>query len=256
MSLTIALAGKGGVGKTTVAGLLVRYMTEKNLRPILAVDADSNANLNEVLGLPEPPTLGDAREEMKSIGAQQPNMTKDMLIEMRVNEALVEEKDFDLLVMGRPEGPGCYCAANAVLTASLESLLDNYPYIVIDNEAGMEHLSRVVAKRIDHLIVVSDPSRRALVTAGRILELVRSLPLSLGSHYLIVNQVPDGRLSDEAEGVIAGAGLNLIGVIPDDEVLAQMDAQGQPIVKELPDSSPVVRAAWKVFDGLKLGEAP
>ena len=198
MTTTIAMAGKGGVGKTTITGLLVRYMKDNGLTPVLAVDADSNANLHEVMGLEEPPTLGDAREEMKSIGAQAPGaMTKDMLIEMRVNQALVEETGYDLLVMGRPEGPGCYCAANTVLSASLDKLLNNYPYIVIDNEAGLEHLSRVVAKTIDILIIVSDPSRRSVETAIRVRDLVKSLPIQLGTDYLIVNQVQKGELPEQ-----------------------------------------------------------
>jgi len=252
MSMTIALAGKGGVGKTTVAGLLVRYLIEKGLKPVLAVDADANANLNEVLGLPEPPTLGQAREEMKSIGLQQSSMTKDMFIQMRVNEALVEEKDFDLLVMGRPEGPGCYCAANSLLAASLEKLLDNYPYIVVDNEAGMEHLSRVVAKRIDLLLIVSDPSRRSVKTAGRILDLVKSLPLSLGRAGLIINLALDGQVADESRDLAAQAGLELLGALPSDPELARMDAQGQPTARDLPEENPVVAAARGIFDRLEL----
>ncbi len=253
MSLTIALAGKGGVGKTTVAGLLIRYLKERGLTPVLAVDADSNANLNEVLGLEEPPTMGDAREEMKSVGAQNPNMTKDMLIEMRVNQALVEEEGYDLLVMGRPEGPGCYCAANTVLAASLEKLINNYPYLVIDNEAGMEHMSRLVAKDVDDLIIVSDPSRRSLATAVRIRDLGRSLPMSIGREHLIVNQAPGGELSEEARKFIAEAGLELLGVIPADDHLAELDAAGEPTSIRLPADSPVIKAAFEAFDGLGLG---
>jgi len=253
MTKTIALAGKGGVGKTTLSGLLVRYLKERNLTPVLAVDADSNANLNEVLGLDPPPTLGDAREEMKSVGAQAPgSMTKDMLIEMRVNQALVEETGYDMLVMGRPEGPGCYCAANTVLAASLEKLLGNYRYIVIDNEAGMEHLSRVVAKRIDILVIVSDSSRRSLDTAFRIRDLARSLPIQVGREGLIVNQVPEGRLPQASLERIEEAGLELLAVVPADEHLAELDAAGRPTAKELPAQGPVVRAAFEGFDRLSL----
>ncbi len=252
MPSTIALAGKGGVGKTTVAGLLVRYLTEKKLTPVLAVDADANANLNEVLGLDEPPTLGDAREEMKSVSAQNPSLTKDMFIEMRVNQALVEEDGFDLLVMGRPEGPGCYCAANSLLTASLEKLLDNYPYIVVDNEAGMEHLSRLVTKAIDVLIIVSDPSRRSLETAVRIRDLARSLPLKVGQEWLVVNQALEGRLPAGAEELVQNAGLKLLGVLPQDQDLAALDAAGQATARDLPPDSPVVKKAVEMFDRLGL----
>ena len=253
MSKTIAMAGKGGVGKTTITGLLVRYLKEKGLTPVLAVDADSNANLHEVLGLDQPPTLGDAREEMKSVGAQAPGaMTKDMLIEMRVNQALVEETGYDMLVMGRPEGPGCYCAANTVLSASLDKLLDNYPFIVIDNEAGLEHLSRVVAKRIDILIIVSDPSRRSIETAIRVRDLVKSLPIELGRDFLIVNQAPGGKLPQPTLARLEEAGMNLLAVIPDDEELAHLDAGGEPTAVRLGDDSPVVKAAFEGFAGLGL----
>jgi len=254
MSLTIALAGKGGVGKTTVAGLLIRYLKEEGLTPVLAVDADSNANLNEVLGLEEPPTLGDAREEMKTVSAQNPSLTKDMFIEMRVNQALVEERDFDLLVMGRPEGPGCYCAANSLLTASLEKLLDNYPYIVVDNEAGLEHLSRVVSKKIDILIVVSDPSRRSLETAGRVRELARSLPIDLGREWLVVNQALNGQLPAASQDKITSLGLKLLGIMPADQELAELDAAGRPLAVELGPDNPVVKAAFQAFDQLGLGK--
>lgn len=252
MSTTIALAGKGGVGKTTTAGLLVRYLTEKGLTPVLAVDADSNANLNEVMGLEEPPTLGDAREEMKSLGAQNPNMTKDMLIEMRVNQALVEEEGYDLLVMGRPEGPGCYCAANTVLTSTLEKLIPNYPYLVIDNEAGMEHMSRLVAKNIDALIIVSDPSRRSLQTALRIRDLGRQLPMTIDREGLIVNQVPGGELPEASRKMIEEGGLEILGVIPADDELAQLDADGEPTAVKLAADSPVVKSAFEAFDKLEL----
>ena len=253
MTTTIAMAGKGGVGKTTITGLLVRYMKDNGLTPVLAVDADSNANLHEVMGLEEPPTLGDAREEMKSIGAQAPGaMTKDMLIEMRVNQALVEETGYDLLVMGRPEGPGCYCAANTVLSASLDKLLNNYPYIVIDNEAGLEHLSRVVAKTIDILIIVSDPSRRSVETAIRVRDLVKSLPIQLGKDYLIVNQVPKGELPEQTRTRIEEAGMNLLAVIPADDELATLDAEGEPTAVRLEDNSAVVKAAFEGFEKLGL----
>jgi CO dehydrogenase maturation factor len=254
MSLTIAMAGKGGVGKTTLTGLLVRYLKEKGRGPVLAVDADANANLNEVLGLTTPPTLGEAREEMKSVGAQAPGaMTKDVLIQMRVNQALVEEEGYDLLVMGRPEGPGCYCAANAVLSASLDKLLDNYPYIVIDNEAGLEHLSRVVAKRIDILLIVSDPSRHSLETAVRVRDLVDSLPIFLGHAYVLVNRVPGGELPAESKDVLDKARVELLAVLPDDPEVARLDAAGEPTAVRLPADNPVVKAADEGFGRLGLG---
>ncbi|MGD9077773.1 MAG: AAA family ATPase, partial [Desulfobacterales bacterium] len=145
MPYSIALAGKGGTGKTTTAGLLIKYLLKKNKTPILAVDADCNANLNEVLGVDITDTLGNAREEMKK-GDVPSGMTKDIFMEMKLEEALVESEGYDLVVMGQPEGAGCYCAANTLLTNFLERLSDQYPYIVMDNEAGMEHISRLTTK--------------------------------------------------------------------------------------------------------------
>jgi CO dehydrogenase maturation factor len=142
MPFAIALAGKGGTGKTTVAGLLIKYLVQTEMTPVLAVDADSNANLNEVLGLEVSDTLGNAREEMKK-GIVPNGMTKDIFMSMKLEQAIVEDDGFDLIVMGQPEGPGCYCAANTLLTGFLDKLTGNYPYVVIDNEAGMEHISRL-----------------------------------------------------------------------------------------------------------------
>jgi len=169
-AFTIALAGKGGTGKTTIGGLLVRFLKEHGMIPILAVDADANANLNEVLGLAIRDTLGEAREMMKT--DVPPGMTKDLYMEMKVQQALVEAEGFDLIVMGRPEGPGCYCAANSLLSKFIERLVKNYAYLVIDNEAGMEHLSRLTTRDIDLLLVVSDASRRGIQAARRIYDLV------------------------------------------------------------------------------------
>jgi len=180
------MAGKGGTGKTTLAGLLVRYLIEHKMTPVLAVDADSNANLNEVLGLELTSTLGDAREQMKTKVPQ--GMTKDVYMEIKTEEALVESKGFDLIAMGQPEGQGCYCAANTILTGILEKLLNNYKYIVIDNEAGMEHMSRLTTNNIDLLLIVTDASRRGVQAARRIMELADSLNLVIARKFLIINQ--------------------------------------------------------------------
>ena len=171
MSLIVGIAGKGGTGKTTLAGMAVRYLSKVGKVPILAVDAYSNANLADVLGMTYDRTLSDAREEMKTTVGDV-SITKDTLIEMRTQQAIVEGDDFDLVVMGQPEGSGCYCAANAVLSGVLEKTFKNYPYQVIDNEAGMEHISRLTAKYMDIFYVVSDASRRGLTAALRIWRLV------------------------------------------------------------------------------------
>ena len=163
----MAVAGKGGVGKTTIGGMLVRYLLEELKEgPVLAVDADPNSNLNEVLGLQVASTIGQARELMKKEVPE--GMTKDVWFEYKVHESIVEGKGFDLLVMGRPEGPGCYCAANSLAKQSIDALKGNYPFVVVDNEAGMEHMSRLVTQDVDHLFVISDPTPRGLLTAKRI----------------------------------------------------------------------------------------
>ena len=251
MGFNIAVAGKGGVGKTTTAGLLVRYLVEKGETPVLAVDADSNANLNEVLGLTVESTLGDAREEMKSTSAQNPSMTKDMFIEIKVNQALVAAEGFDLIAMGRPEGAGCYCAANHLLTACMDKLADNYKYLVIDNEAGMEHISRVTTARMDLLLVVSDPSRRALTAAQRVAELAKDMKVLAGPCYLVLSMVR-GEPSPELLKAVEELGLKLAGWLPDDEELAGWDLGGKPI-SQLPADNPVVQAAYGIFDRVVLG---
>ena len=251
MATNIAVAGKGGVGKTTIAGLFVRYLVDKGLTPVLAVDADSNANLNEVLDLEVETTLGDAREEMKSISAQNPNMTKDMLIEMRVNQSLVEAKGFDLIAMGRPEGAGCYCAANNLLTASMDALSKNYKYLVIDNEAGMEHISRVTTARIDLLLAISDPSRRSLTAAKRVIDLAKEMKVLSGQSYLVLTMVR-GEPAPELLKAVEDMGLNLAGWVPDDDELAGWDLSGKPI-SQLPAGNPVVVSANDIFDRVMQG---
>jgi CO dehydrogenase maturation factor len=246
MGLTFALAGKGGTGKTTLAGLLVRYLVEHDLKPVLAVDADANANLNEVLGQEVEITLGDAREEMKT--TQSVSMTKDQLIEMRVNQALIESDGYDLIVMGRPEGAGCYCAANSVLSSVLDQLSTNYPYVVMDNEAGLEHISRIIRKSIDHMLIVTDPTRRGILTAGRIKELTQSLPMAVGATHLILNQVRSEDLS-KMEQMAAEQGLEVLGSIPADDELMDWDLEGKPTTQLSPDN-PAVAAAFVLFDKL------
>ncbi len=246
---TIAMAGKGGTGKTTLAGLLVRFLLEQDMTPILAVDADSNTNLNEVLGLTVEETLGEAREMMKKdvpVG-----MTKDMWMEMKVEQSLVEANGFDLIVMGRPEGPGCYCAANNLLSKFIERLMGNYPYLVVDNEAGMEHFSRLTTKAIDLLLVVSDPSRRGILSARRIYDLVDELGIRVGRKFLLVNQY-----RDKLESLVAKQteifDPNSVSTIPEDDLIYQFDLEGKPTV-QLPPESVALQAANEIFAKLLTG---
>ena len=245
MPYSIALAGKGGSGKTTMAGLLIKYLVKKSKTPILAVDADCNANLNEVLGLEVKDTIGNAREEMKK-GVVPGGMTKDIFMEMKLEEAMVEAPGYDLIVMGQPEGAGCYCAANTLLAGFMERLAGNYPFLVMDNEAGMEHISRLTTKDVDILLIVTDTSRRGLQAAVRIEELARSLNIGVGKSYVVINQVKN-TLSAKALEVIKDAGLELAGSVPDDDTIYEYDFNGRPTI-EMPEDSPSVRAAFKIFE--------
>ena len=245
MPFSIALAGKGGTGKTTLAGLLIKYLVKTDRTPILAVDADSNANLNEVCGLEVTDTLGNAREEMRK-GIVPSGMTKDIFMNMKLQQAVVEDDGFDLIVMGRPEGPGCYCAANTLLTGFLEKLTGNYPYIVMDNEAGMEHISRLTTNNVDIILITSDTSRRALQAAIRINDLAKDLNIGVSKSYLIINQVKETP-SDTILNIIKEKGLELAGTIPEDNEVYEYDLNGRPTI-ELPEDNTAVLAAYEIFD--------
>lgn len=244
MPFSIALAGKGGTGKTTIAGLLVKYLSTTGRTPILAVDADANANLNEVLGLEITDTLGQAREDMKK-GEVPSGMTKDVFISMRLEQAVIETNAYDLIVMGQPEGAGCYCAANTLLTNCLERLTSNYAYLVVDNEAGMEHISRLTTRDMDVLLIVSDSSRRGLQAALRIYELARRLNIGIKRSCLVINQIKDAAAAD-ALAEIQADGLEMAGIVPDDRAVYEFDLEGRPIV-DIPPENAAVQAAFEIF---------
>lgn len=249
MSFQIAMAGKGGTGKTTVAALVIRYLVEKGLKPVLAVDADANSNLNEMLGVRVHKVVGDAREEMKT---QVPTgMTKETYMELKVQEALVESDGFDLIVMGRPEGPGCYCYANTLLCKYLDILQKNYPYVVVDNEAGLEHISRLNQQDVDLMLVVMDPTKRGLLTAERVKDLIQELKIKVNRLKVIVNRCPAG-LDPKLEEELRARGLDLGGVIPSDPNVTEFDLRGRPML-ELPQDSPALVAVYGILEEL-LGE--
>jgi CO dehydrogenase maturation factor len=246
VSYTVALGGKGGTGKTTIAGLLIRYMIENGMKPVLAIDADSNSNLNDVLGVELAETLSNAREMMKTDVPT--GMTKDIYMEMKVEESLVEGNGYDLVAMGQPEGPGCYCAANNLLSSLIERLMKNYKYLVVDNEAGMEHFSRLTQKDVDLLLLVSDPSRRGLTAACRIAQLVRSLPIRVDKTFLLVNQL-EKKPASWPQDVLETFGEEHVKVLPADPLLAQFDFEGKPTVT-LPDDAPIVKSSNELFKEL------
>lgn len=244
MAYIIGLAGKGGTGKTTISALLVKYLVEKGKTPVLAVDADANANFNDVLGLTVEETLGDAREEMKTGVAT--GMTKDVFMEMKLEQAVVEAQGYDLIVMGRPEGAGCYCAANTLLTQYLDRLINNYAYIVVDNEAGMEHISRMTTNNIDLLLVVSDTTRRGIQSAGRIFELTGELSLEIGQKHLVINMVREGQ-EERVEKTVRDNHMTLTGMIPADDEIEDFDLEGRPTI-ELGQGNRALDAAYAIFD--------
>ncbi len=244
-----AFAGKGGVGKTTVSGMLIRYLVERRKDgPVLAVDADPNANLNEVLGIRSYATIGEAREMMKE--AVPSGMTKETWMELKVHESLVESRGFDLLVMGRPEGQGCYCAANTLVKKHIDILKDNYFYIVVDNEAGMEHMSRLVTQDVDHLFVISDATSRGLLTARRILELAGELDLRIGCKHTIVNRVGPGH--EGLARLAAERGVEVNGIIRDDPSLFAMDAEGGNVFSI--ENGVALHDAYDVFEKILKGK--
>jgi CO dehydrogenase maturation factor len=257
MTTTIALAGKGGTGKTSVASLLIKYLIARGVPSILAIDADPSANLNLALGLPLDETIGDIREEMlaqvnPTNGAikTNPGMTKFDYLDYQIEYALVEGDDVDLLAMGRPEGPGCYCAVNHILRDIIDRRGRNYDYVVIDNEAGMEHLSRRTTRDVNALFVVTDPTVRGVVAAGRIAELRNELDINIANAYLIVNRV-QGALTPALQAAVDAVGIPLGGIIPADPLVTQLDADGEPLVN-LPADSAMVKAVWEIAEKTSL----
>ena len=256
MGHVIAVSGKGGVGKTTLCGLLIQYLCENGKHPVLAVDADANANLNEVLGVEPEITLGELREEIERAGVdpryQIPSgMTKQAYLEMRLSDAIVEEDDYDLMVMGRTQGQGCYCFVNGLVQTQIQKLQSNYPYVVVDNEAGMEHISRGLIPTMEIAILVSDCSRRGVQAAGRIAALMKELNFKPKTVGLIVNRAPEGKLDAGTMEEVEKQGLTLLGVVPQDQDVYQYDCDGKPIVR-LPKDSPVRSALHDIVQKLGL----
>ena len=241
MPHTIAVAGKGGVGKTTTCGMLTDYMCKKRRGPVLVVDADANSNLNEVLGVEVETSLGAIREEMANAelkGTIPKGMTKADYAEMKFNSALIEDDDFDMLVMGRTQGKGCYCYVNGVLKSQVDKYAKNYSYIVMDNEAGLEHVARGTLPHVDTRLLISDCSRRGIQAAARVAEMIDEMDLKPGKLGLIVNRAPNGVLDDGIKAEIEKHGLKLFGVLPQDEAVYRCDCEGTPSAK-LPDTDPV-----------------
>lgn len=246
MSKVIAFAGKGGVGKTTVASLVLHYLNTSGKSPVLAVDADPNSNLGETLGLEVPSTIGDIRETyMKDPQGVPSGMDKVNYLETLVEQALIEKPAFDLLVMGRQEGQGCYCMVNNILNNFTEKLSAHYKYMVVDNEAGMEHLSRRTSGKVDMLFLVTDYSLRGLRAVRRINTMLESLKLDVKNLAIVVTRGPD-QLSDAFMTEVNEIGLPIAGIIPHDPALLEFDMEQRSLL-ELPDDSLSVTAVKKLM---------
>jgi CO dehydrogenase maturation factor len=252
---TIAIAGKGGTGKTTVAALLIKFLLQKGL--VLAVDADPSTNLSQALGLPldDTKTVGRIREKMAedvSKDRLSPDIAKPEYLFSRIVESLIESKGFDLLSIGRPEGPGCYCASNEFLRASLDKLVKDYKYnyIVMDCEAGMEHISRQTTRDVDVLLIMSDPTIKGVTTAARMKKLIEEMRSNVGKVGLVINRVR-GELSPEMKKAIDESGLQIIAVIPEDPDMAGLEMKGRPVA-ELPERSPLQLKVKEIVEGLRL----
>ena len=252
MNTTIAVAGKGGTGKTTVAALLAKLLAKRGT--VLVIDADPSTNLHMALGVEPPEAIGDIREDLLPArrGSVPEGMSRPDYMMLRFREAVVETTELDLLAMGRPEGPGCYCAANNILRLAVDRLGDAYDYVLIDNEAGMEHISRQTTRDIQILILTSDPTVRGITAAGRTQELLGELRTNVGQVCLVVNRV-NGALPPEIVKTIRAQGLRLLATIPADAAVEDLDARGRPLV-ELPPSSPVQKAVRKLAQEVGLIE--
>jgi CO dehydrogenase maturation factor len=243
MSLHIALAGKGGTGKTTVASLLIRYLIEENKGTILAVDADPNSTLNCALGVQINRTISDIFNEARKIETADNEARGNYIKERLLEDGLTRTGRYDLLVVGTPQDAGCYCIPMSILKHNMELLDTEYDYMVIDDEAGMEYLSREVIRNVDIMLIISDPTVKGVRTAGRIRELARSLHLDVGKAYLVVTKTADPA---PLQGEIADTGLELLGTIPFDELLANFDLNDRPLMELSPDS-PAVQAGRELF---------
>ncbi len=251
---TIALAGKGGTGKTTISALIIRYLTEERNGSILAIDADPSSNLNMVLGVEVETTVGDIREGMLTLvqssgalaGSMPGGMSKHEYLDYQIQMALVEDERVDLLAMGRPEGPGCYCAANQMLRVIMDRIEKQYKYVVIDNEAGMEHLSRRTTRDVDVLLLVTDPTQRGLIAAQHMREMVPELDIGVSCVYLVINRLR-GEMPEPLAQAVERTGLELLGTVPEDAAMAEFEFAGRPLV-ELPAETAVYRAVREIAE--------
>jgi CO dehydrogenase maturation factor len=252
MTVTIAVAGKGGVGKTAISAILVDFLSNKGA--VLAVDADPSTNLSDALGVSVTGTVGRTRERMTDEikgGRLTMAVSKQEILDARIHESLVETDRFDLLAMGRPEGPGCYCAANHMIRFSIDKLAKAYDYVIMDCEAGLEHISRQTTQDIDYLLAVTDPTMRGLNTCIRLQQLSREIRTNIkGGVLLVVNRLRNG-LPGEFKEAVDKSGLLLFATIPEDFNISDLDIKGKPLT-QLPFDSSFRRAVQEILFRLKI----
>lgn len=260
MTTTIALAGKGGVGKTTIAGMVIKYLVQTKPGAILAIDADPSSNLNMVLGLDLEWTVGDIREGMlaevqqsllaggAAMGTMPGGVSKHDYLDYEVRSSLAEGDNYDLIAMGRSEGPGCYCAVNHNLRDVIDRISKNYRYVVIDNEAGMEHLSRRTTRDVEHLLIISDPTQRGIVAAERIAGFRKELDINIENAYLVINRL-SGKIPNALQARLDSLDIPLLGIVPADNQLTEFEFEGRPLV-ELGADSPVYNAVAEMLSGI------
>ncbi|MGQ9470004.1 MAG: ATP-binding protein [Nitrososphaerales archaeon] len=247
MTFSIAVSGKGGTGKTTITALLLKTLSKKVDGPMLVIDADPNSNLNEGLGVKIENTIGDLRERfLKNKDDLPPEYPKEEYLNYLIQSSIIESDDYDLVVMGRPEGPGCYCPINYALRKILDSISQHYPLVLIDTEAGLEHFSRRTTRDVDLLLVTTDPTITGAKTAKRIKELCKELHIKIGRILLIVNRV-NPSMREKIDEVIKTSELDCVGIIPEDPLIQQFNIEGKPLL-DLPSSSIALKAVNEVVD--------
>jgi len=253
MSYLIAISGKGGVGKTTIAGIIVNRLIKKKKKPVLAIDADPNNCFNDVLGVEIENTVGGVREEAREIAGKgmSAGISKQELLEMKIAESLVEEDDFDLIAMGRPEGEGCYCYANSVLKSTIKKISKNYPFVVLDNEAGLENLSRRIVQEVDVLVMVADPSKQGIETVKRLYSLANEMKIKFQKLVILINRLRDDKLPVSVNGLMDITEKKLIIGLQDNKELAEFAEEGKSVL-ELADDNPVIKKIDELLDRINI----
>ncbi|MDD5326688.1 MAG: AAA family ATPase [Phycisphaerae bacterium] len=238
MPITIAVSGKGGSGKTSLAAMIIRFLLQHRGKTVLAVDADPNSCLGLTMGTPPHGTIAEIREQARTKTPDNTGVSRVQSFEYGIQQAITEAKGFDLLTMGRPEGPSCYCAANNLLRQFLNKLSSSYDFVVIDNEAGMEHLSRRTTNNVDFLFIITEPTPLGIATAKRIVDLVKDLPISAKKIGIIWNRTETAKNIDSIE---------TIGCVPFDKAVSDASMQGKTVF-DLEEAGPAFSAIKKILE--------